>query len=173
MTRKEKAACSGTQTCSDKFRLRNRHRSRQLRAELLEDRSMLAVLTVNTLMGDGEVSSTFNNDTLTLREAIALVNNGGPSGFTLSQGELDQIDATAGQQWGFNDRIIFQNGLAGTLQLANVFASTPGQLDITKTVAIEGRSDASAITIRAFDGPNPSTPIDDDSTNDGDGGRLI
>ena len=79
-------------------------------AEILEDRCLLATLTVNTL-SDGVAS---DDSAITLREAVLLVNDGGDAnaalGRSLSPGELAQID-TSMEAFGVNDTIVFDTSL--------------------------------------------------------------
>ncbi len=60
--------------------------------ESLEDRRVLAALTVNTNVD----ALAFGNSTLTLREAIAVVQAGTTAGFGLSASELAQINTSGG-----------------------------------------------------------------------------
>src|SRR5437016_1716591 len=100
------------------------------RLEVLEDRWAPAVLTVNTLADE-----TAADNTLSLREAISVVNSGSTAG--LSSAEQAQVSGTLGQ----NDTIQFAASLAGgTITLTN------GQLTITRDVTIAGLG-ASQLTI--------------------------
>lgn len=56
--------------------VRERHAMRPLHIESLEDRRLLATLTVNT-SEDGHLDFTDVQGNLTLREALAIVDNGG------------------------------------------------------------------------------------------------
>ena len=112
--------------------------SRRLAAEPLEDRRMLAVLTVNT-----DLDSTTPDEVLTLREAVLLVNDGGDSiaalGRALTAGELAQIDTT--EPFGTNDTIEFNIPGAGphTILVGNIPDGNNGALpNITEPVVIDG-----------------------------------
>ena len=80
----------------------------QPRLEMLEDRVVPSVLTVNS-----NADSTAASNSLTLREAILLVDNGGNAqaalGRNLTAGEQAQISGT----FGTNDTIQFDAGLNG------------------------------------------------------------
>src|SRR5260370_39370535 len=79
------------------------------RLEILENRWAPAVLTVNTL-----VDETTADNTLSLREAINVINSGSTAG--LSSAEQAQVSGTLGQ----NDTIQFAASLAGgTITLTN------------------------------------------------------
>ena len=87
-------------------------------------------LTVNTLADE-----TTADNTLSLREAINVINSGSTAG--LSRAEQAQVSGTLGQ----NDTIQFAASLAGaTITLTN------GQLTITRDVTIAGPG-ASQLTI--------------------------
>jgi hypothetical protein len=72
----------------------------RLRHEQLEDRAMLATLTVS-VNGDGSILP--NDGNLTLREAIAYVNGDAEP----LAGDLAHISGTIGQ----NDKIVFDSSL--------------------------------------------------------------
>jgi len=107
--------------------------------EPLEDRRMLAVLTVNAIFDqDGIV----NDGTLTLREAIAYVNQ---TAIAESQ-DGNQIVGIIGQ----NDLIVFDQSLSGKritlgIDSAGNTITFPGfengELDITESVTIRGAVD--------------------------------
>jgi hypothetical protein len=85
--------------------------------EALEDRLPPATLTVNTLLDETTADST-----LSLREAINVVNSGSTAG--LSPAEMAQISGTLG----VNDTIQFDSSLAGgTISLSGT------QLELSKT----------------------------------------
>lgn len=125
-------------------------RYRLLRHELLEDRRMLATLTVN-VNGDGNI---VDNGNLTLREAIAYVNGTAP-------GPLDfaQIDETQ-DQLGVNDTIVFASSLNGGMILL-----TQNELQIFQSVTIDASMLSGGITIQAYD-PTPTQ-------NNFDGARAL
>ena len=133
--------------------------SRRLRVELLEDRRMLAVVTVNS-----QDDTTTADTELTLREAILLVNEGGDAnlalGRALTAGEDAQIDST--EAFGTNDIIDFDATLAGgTILLDNGLS----ELAVTASLTIDASSLASGLTIDASD-PTPGNP-------NGDGIRIF
>lgn len=76
--------------------------------ELLEDRNLLATLTVNVLGDDVDAfgEPIRNDGELTLRDAIAYVNGD----FVPLPGDLAQIDETV-DLLGTNDRIVFDDAL--------------------------------------------------------------
>jgi predicted outer membrane repeat protein len=96
--------------------------------ELLEDRVVPAVLTVNTF------ADTSNIFEMSLRNAIAIVDSGNTSG--LSDEEINQIAGSLGQ----NDTIVFASNLSGTLKLTSPLP------EITANVQILGLG-ASQLTI--------------------------
>src|SRR5438128_7850672 len=90
--------------------------------EALENRLAPAVLTVNTLADE-----TTADNSLSLREAVGVVNSGSTSG--LSTAEQAQVSGTLGS----NDTIQFDPGLAGgTLTL------TGGALNLSRNVTVTG-----------------------------------
>ena len=102
--------------------------NRRLRVELLEDRRLLAVITVDSLF-----DNTTNDGLITLREAIIAAN-------------ADSVaDATEGTQAGSGaDSIDFDASLdGGTILL------TSGELGITEAVTIDAASLAGGLTIDA------------------------
>ena len=93
----------------------------QLRLEILEEREVPAVITINSLLdttiaGDGQ---------LTLREAIVAVNTGGTGGNNDFTGRISGA-------FGSSDTINFAPGLIGSVKL------TQSQLAISKNVTING-----------------------------------
>jgi hypothetical protein len=114
---------------------------RRLRLESMEDRRLLAILTVNS-PADTHINT---NGVLTLREAIEAVaqgNSSGLDGTTIST----QISGAYG-----NDIIRFASGLNGAqIDLALAF----GQLDIAKTLTIDASALSAGITINGSD-PTP------------------
>ena len=126
--------------------------SRVLCTERLEDRSMLAVLTVNVTT---DTSLNDANTDLSLREAIQVVNNGSLTGLSVGT-ERGRVTGTLGS----NDTIQFTSGLSGTIGLSL------GELMITRPVTIIGPG-GNILTIDAT--PNDSTP----TSNLGDGSRVF
>ncbi len=99
-------------------------------SEVLEGRTLLASVTVNSLADD----ITSDNE-MTLREAILLINHGGDSnaalGRALTGGETIQTDFGGG--WGVGDQILFDGSLAGdSIVLKN------GTLSVSESVIIRG-----------------------------------
>ncbi|HLN26111.1 MAG TPA: right-handed parallel beta-helix repeat-containing protein [Gemmataceae bacterium] len=107
----------------------------QLTVTILEDRLAPAVLTVNSL-ADAPISG--SSSTLTLREAIALVDTGGTatdaSGASLSAAKSIQIETT--QPFGTLDTIRFDSHLLGPTQ--QVITLTVGELEMSRSVTIVG-----------------------------------
>jgi hypothetical protein len=101
----------------------------------LEDRTAPAVLTVNSL-ADGPVSAA--SSALTLREAVALIDDGGAaadaSGNSLAAAKAAQINTAS--PFGVNDVIQFAPGLFGTAQGQIVLKD--GGLLLDRSVAISG-----------------------------------
>ncbi|HLN29351.1 MAG TPA: hypothetical protein VK395_16500, partial [Gemmataceae bacterium] len=112
-----------------------RRRPSQLTVMVLEDRLAPAVLTVNSL-ADAPISG--DSSTLTLREAIALVNTGGTatdaSGASLSAAKSSQIDTT--QPFGTKDTVQFDAHLLGPTQ--QVITLTVSELEVSRSVTIIG-----------------------------------
>ena len=142
--------------------------SRKPRFEILEDRRMLAVLTVNS-----DADFEFNNDngSLTLREAIAVVNRDYVPDPNIS-GDFAQINDLDGTEpVGTNDKIVFStvpaDGLnGGTILLDKGDINTAGQeLLITKSVTIDATMLTDGLTIKAHD----LTP----NQNNGDGTSVF
>jgi len=106
-----------------------------LTVTILEDRLAPAVLTVNSL-ADAPISG--SSSTLTLREAIALVNTGGTatdaSGASLSAVKASQIDTT--QPFGTMDTITFDAHLLGPTQ--QVITLTVSELEVSRSVSVVG-----------------------------------
>jgi CSLREA domain-containing protein len=100
----------------DRELFRPRTGERRLRFEPLEDRRMLAVLTVNSTADNNN-----SDDFLTLREAILLVNHAGDAevalGGPLTPGEEAQIDTS--ESFGTNDTIDLS--VTGIIQLSGGF----------------------------------------------------
>lgn len=110
-----------------------RRTNRRPRLELLEDRLAPAVLTVNSL-ADGLSDGTH----LTLREAVALVDSGGPVPGTI---DPSLVDTTSGGL-GTGDAIRFS--VTGTIPLNPAL----GSLTLTKDVTVSGPG-ASNLALRA------------------------
>ena len=116
---------------------------RRLRLEPLEDRRLLATVTVGSLSDvvDGDVSS-----------IAALVSTPGADGISLREAMLAANADAAADTVGF--------AVTGVIQLTNV--GHAGEIAITNSVTIEGPG-ASLVTIRAFAG----------TTSSGDGSRIF
>jgi len=107
--------------------------SRDLRFETLEDRRVLAVLTVNTI-----ADTVADDNLLSLREAISAVNAQSSAG--LDAGAVDQISGTFGD----NDTIQFDESLSGqTILLGGT------QLVITRALTIDATALAENVIIDA------------------------
>ena len=126
------------------FKRRPRHDRRaafgltrsRLGAEPLEDRRLLAILTVNVL-ADTDINDPDTN--LSLREAISVVNAGNLDG--LSPGtERNRVSGPLGS----NDTIRFTSGLTGDINL------TLGQITIANALLIDGPG-TPPITVKAQD----------------------
>jgi hypothetical protein len=140
-------------------RLKNRIRrssswisGRRLRFEGLEDRRLLATLTVGAFGANSEnpTSIPVNNGVLTLREAIDYVNQ------TVNAQPLDaqRINTFGGTQpLGTNDKIIFDSSLNG--QTINLASAAGGQIQINREVAIDASMLSGGVTIKAYD-PTPT-----------------
>ena len=125
---------------------------RRLRHELLEDRRMLATLTVNVTNDDVAAGGVpiDNDGSLTLRDAIAYVNGTAtPIGL-----ENNQIVGQVGVP-GVTDTIIFASSLSG--QTIRLDESIPGQtkgkeLTITNSVVIDATMLSGGLTIAGTGG---------------------
>ncbi|MCG6156690.1 Calx-beta domain-containing protein [Rubinisphaera margarita] len=99
-------------------------------SEVLEGRTLLAGLTVNT-----QADNTTSDNELTLREAVLLINNGGDAnaalGRVLTAGESAQINVGGG--YGSSDQITFDAALSGSSILL-----TSGTLSLSQSVLING-----------------------------------
>ena len=142
-----------------KYRHHSLIRSRYTRrpaVELLEERRMLAVLTVNS-----NQDNTTSDTDLTLREAILLVNHAGDAnaalGRTLTADEEAQINLS--DAFGTNDTIDFS--VTGTINLMVGSSNSNRQLTIEKNLTINGPG-ADLLTIKAYD-PTPATKNGDGS----------
>lgn len=87
-----RAALGFRQTRGVGREFRGQRYRRSLRVEALEDRRVLAALSVNTNVD----ALAFGNSTLTLREAVAIVQAGTTAGLGLSASELAQISTSGG-----------------------------------------------------------------------------
>ncbi|TWU24578.1 choice-of-anchor Q domain-containing protein [Bythopirellula polymerisocia] len=124
--------------------------TRRLTVETLEDRRMLAVMTVTDL-SDDTLANLAGDSVLSLREAVEAINAGAA---------VDGIGPTSGT-FGVDDRIVFDSTLfiggAQTITLA------AGELQLSRAVTITGPSDA-MLTIDA----NQMSRIFDITANTGD-----
>jgi putative extracellular protein len=136
--------------------------SRPLRHEPLEDRRMLATLTVNADW-DG---ATNDDGKLMLREAIVYVNGTAPG-----EADSNQIDESE-DFLGINDKIIFSTDQSDELDSGTITlgldengdpVNSPKSLIITHSVEIDARALTNGLTIEAYD---PSTTA-------GDGTRVF
>jgi hypothetical protein len=133
---------SNRRQCGRKF-------ERRLHVEALEDRRVLAVLTVNTA-ADSVLNDADN--VLSLREAIMVVNNASTAGLN-SSAELNQVDLT--EQLGSNDTIRFAANLSGeTITIDSTINDDDvnnADLDIVRSVIIDASALSSGITINGDD----------------------
>jgi CSLREA domain-containing protein len=140
--------------------------------EMLEDRVVLSVLTVNTT-----ADSTAPSNNLTLREAILLVDNGGNAqaalGRNLTAGEAGQISGA----FGFNDTIRFDDDLKSQTITLNGSALPDISQNVTITglgasnSAISGNNQSGIFTIDAGTQVNISGLAIEDG-NAGNGGGI-
>jgi hypothetical protein len=120
-------------------RRRSRRKPRPwLHIEALEDRYLLATVTVTTLSEDelphpGKVS---------LRQALDVIDNGGTS-------NPDIIGQNPGA-FGVNDRVVFQAGLSGTVQISTLSVPLP----ISRPMTLQGLGAGSTV-IKGASGPSP------------------
>ncbi len=145
-------------------------RNRRLRHELLEDRRMLAILTVNVLHDDVDNGNPINDGDLTLRDAITYVNGFDPGSLDIESNGVVHIDLT--EPLGTNDTILFAPSLDGnTITLGidaagnNLDLGSAGELSITNSVTI----DAQRQGIKIDASGNDLTP----NVNNGDGSRVF
>ena len=103
--------------------------ARRLAAEPLEERCLLAVLTVNSI--DDTHINTTHAGMLTLREAIEVIDNGSAMGLD-SATVSSQISISNGSI-GTNDTIQFAAGLSG-----GTISLTLGQLELSHSATIFG-----------------------------------
>src|SRR5262245_25311081 len=113
--------------------------------EALEDRLAPATLTVNST-----ADNTTADTSLTLREAVLLVNAGGDAttalGGALTAEEAGQITG----MFGSNDTILFDSSLAGqtiTLSITGDDTVGPSALAVTTALTIAGPSAGSGVTL--------------------------
>ncbi len=122
---------------------------RRLHVEALEDRRVLAVLTVNTA-ADSVLNDVDNF--LSLREAIMVVNNASTAGLN-SSAELNQVDLT--EPLGSNDTIRFAANLSDeTITIDSTINDDDvgnADLDIVRSVIIDASALSSRITINGTD----------------------
>jgi len=119
---------------------------KRLRHEPLEDRRMLATLTVN-VDWDGGITEDGN---LLLREAIAYVN-----GVTPQPLEFAQINESV-DLLGVNDKIVFSTAPADGLNVVGgaTILLTQGELSITESVTIDATALKNGLTVDAGNGFN-------------------
>ena len=128
---------------------------RQLRHEHLEDRRMLATLTVN-VDTDGGIT---NDGNLLLREAIAYV-NGDENPLALDRAQIDE----SVEPLGTNDTILFDSSLNGGA--ITLDRDGQGEIAFNTSVVIDASSLPNGLTIDADD----PTPV---LHNNGDGIRIF
>ncbi len=140
---------SRTNNCSKSQQRSPFNGSRLLHHEQLEDRRMLATLTISTSADSGVVP--VNDGILHLREAITYVNK------TVIPGSADRnawIDETV-DLLGINDKIIFAPSLGGqtiTLNEGNTGLTRGKELTITKSVIIDATMLSGGLTIAGTGG---------------------
>ena len=131
---------------------------------MLEDRRLLAALTVNSF-----ADNTTDDAVLTLRESILLVNNGGDAnvalGRALSTGEAAQVNTS--EAFGTNDTINFS--VSGSINLGSQLPTIIDAVTITGPGADLLTLDAGNGTDSIFD-TNDGFRIFD--INDGTSARL-
>ncbi len=134
-----------------------------LRAEQLEGRHLLAVITVDSLLDNFDPTAPAIDGVVTLREAILAAN-------------MDTVvgDAPAGNG---ADEILFAVGVQGTMNTSRVVDSASSDRSaflITDDLAISGPG-ADLLTIDASDlDPTPDSNLDDGTaSNDGDGSSHL
>lgn len=136
---------------------------RPLRVEQLEDRRVLATLTVS-ITSDGIIAE--NDGNLTLREAIAYVN------LTSTPGPADLAHINLSEPFGQNDTIKFASNLAD-----ETTTLTQGQLDITQSVTIDATVDgAGPSNVRlgiAIDADDPDDHLPPAEQVRGNGVRIF
>ena len=140
-----------TQKSRKTSRTKATNNRRLLRHEQLEDRRMLATLTVS-VDDDGAIAE--NDGNLTLREAVAYVNQDAFPGVN------DQAHITG--TLGTNDTILFDSSLAGGTILL-----TEGELDITEAVTIDASTLSGSLTVDASGNDN------DVNVDNGGGTRVF
>ena len=120
---------------------------RTLRHEQLEDRRMLATLTVSTNTDSSVLP--VNDGILELREAITYVNGAIPGADDRTAWIDESVDPL-----GTNDTILFDSSLAGGTILL-----TEGDLDITEAVTIDASTLSGSLTVDAS-GNDPTPTVD-------------
>ncbi len=138
---------------------------RHLRHEALENRRMLATLTVNVAHDDVDSGGIpfDSNGELTLRDAIAYVNKTA----TPVGDEFDQIDLT--EPLGTNDTILFAASLDGATITLDQGATSPTagkELKVVNPVIIDATALAGGLTIAGTGGV-------DGVVSTGDGARVF
>ena len=132
-----RAVCGLTNRPS-RLRSRRSHRSRlPVAADVLEDRVLLATITVNSLEDNQNL-----DDFVTLREAIGMINMGMPFP-DLTPAEQTQVDT--GQAFGTNDTVQFDSSLVSNGPAA---ITTMGRFQLTNDFNIRGLG-ANQLTIDA------------------------
>ncbi|TWT88714.1 hypothetical protein Mal64_22020 [Pseudobythopirellula maris] len=127
------------------MRNRNSRGGRRARFEALEDRRVLATLTINS---DADAFSNVNDGSLTLREAIDIVNGDYlPADIPGSPDDREQIDNVS--LLGTNDRIVFDSSLFGAPGTPGSIDLIHGELEVEQSVVIDGG------------GYDPATGMDD------------
>lgn len=106
---------------------------RSLGLELLEDRRVLATLTLNVTHDDTDQfgNPLVNDGDLTLRDAIAYINGDfDPQQNDIQSNGVVHIDLTEG--WGTNDKIIIPSSIGSTITL------TEEEMEIKRSVELQG-----------------------------------
>jgi hypothetical protein len=123
--------------------------------EVMEARLLFSTVTVNTLV-DGNT----DDNLMSLREAVELIDHGGDDAAALSRslsaGESALVDAT--EAFGTNDKIVFDNTVAG----GSVSLLSP--LNVAGTMTIDGGADG--ITLEGGGGGSDYRAFDLQSTAD-------
>jgi hypothetical protein len=122
--------------------------------ETLEDRRLLAVMTVNNL-NDNTLANLAGDGMLSMREAVQAINTGAA---------VDGIGPSSGV-FGTNDEIRFAPGLFVGGQQTITLADAAGEFALMKSMTITGPG-ARLLTFDAGDGP-------DNNFNTGDGFRIF
>jgi CSLREA domain-containing protein len=124
--------------------------------EILEDRLAPATITVTTIADDNVA----NDLSVSLREAIQAINNGGPGG--------DADIVNTGAMYGTNDTINFNISPSGTVQTINVGGTGNGALPLlAKPMTINGYSEMGASMNTLATGDNAKILIELNGSNAG------